>query len=332
MQPFNFKVIRRDDENAQVPVSVAGQTMVDVQNLLTDMGELMIRREMRLQNGIPTGLMGRFNLCMDLSQGRDVGAVTEGEDTLMLDALNQLIGEFDVANLPEALDQPNNHLEAVARRKIFRDMLALVDHLEGYDFFYGTDSGMKKLRMNRRERFEALAANDSGTYPGAVIGTISQDPVRKHRWVISNGEYDIPISFASNIAVSDIPLFSKAGPLIASGTVVMDADGNVREMKGVNGCYSFPCVKFHRIITSARDIVLLVPAEAVPGYDPVRRMWSLDNADLGIEVSKPTWDQCVIAFHEYFEFLWETYCESDDEFEGEEKEISDLLKSMAVPY
>ena len=30
-------------------------------------------------------------------------------------------------------------------------------------------------------------------------------------------------------------------------------------------------------------------------------------------------------------FLWETYAESDDEFEGEEKEIRDLLKSYAFP-
>ena len=30
-------------------------------------------------------------------------------------------------------------------------------------------------------------------------------------------------------------------------------------------------------------------------------------------------------------FLWETYAESDDEFEGEEKDVSDLLRSMAFP-
>ena len=65
MQPFNFKVVRSDDKDSQVPVSVAGQTMVDVQQLLTDIGALMIRRELRLQNDMPEDLMRRFCLSMD---------------------------------------------------------------------------------------------------------------------------------------------------------------------------------------------------------------------------------------------------------------------------
>ncbi len=38
-----------------------------------------------------------------------------------------------------------------------------------------------------------------------------------------------------------------------------------------------------------------------------------------------------MAFHEYFLFLWETYAESDDDFEGEELEVRDYLRSMAFP-
>ena len=139
MQPFNFKVVRSDDKDSQVPVSVAGQTMVDVQQLLTDIGALMIRRELRLQNDMPEDLMRRFCLSMDLSKGRDVGAVTEGEDTLMLDALNQLFRELDLANMPEARDAPSNHLEALSRRNVSKDLLALSEHLEGYDLFYGSE-------------------------------------------------------------------------------------------------------------------------------------------------------------------------------------------------
>ena len=33
------------------------------------------------------------------------------------------------------------------------------------------------------------------------------------------------------------------------------------------------------------------------------------------------------AFHDYFVFLWENYAESDEEFEGEEQEIKELLIS-----
>ena len=152
--------------------------------------------------------------------------------------------------------------------------------------------------------------------------------MRKNRWLISNGKDSVPITFASNISSTDIPLFAEAGPLIASGTVVTDDIGEVKEVRAVVGCYSFPTVKFHRMITANRDLVLLNPVEASPGYNAKKGLWTLDCEALGISESKPSWDECVIAFHEYFMFLFETYAESDDEFDGEEKEIRDLLLSM----
>ena len=102
-------------------------------------------------------------------------------------------------------------------------------------------------------------------------------------------------------------------------------------LRDVSACYVFPVVKFHRILTEDRDVLLLNPVLACPGYNAAKGVWTLVNEDLGIDVSKPSWDEAVWAFHEYFMFLWETYAESDDEFEGEEKDVSDLLRSMAFP-
>ena len=197
-----------------------------------------------------------------------------------------------------------------------------------HDLFYGSGPDLRKFRLNRRDKIEGEAEDRSRSFPGALIGIISQDPVKKHRWVISNGGSEVPISFAGNIAPSDVPLFAKSGPLIASGMVMVDDDGRVSELRSIIGCYSFPNVKFHRVISAERDIPLLNPLEATPGYDQHKGLWTLSNDDLGISVSKPSWDACVMSFHEYFVFLWETYAESDDEFEGEEQEIRELLLSM----
>lgn len=328
MQPFNFKVVPTDEENAHVPVSVAGQTMVDVQNLISDIGAMMIRQELRLQNAIPVSLTKRFDLSMGSASGTDLGTSTDREDTLMLDALNQLVRELDVANMPDTWSEPGNHREALARRKLAEDIVTLSDHLEGYDLRYGKGDDLKKFRLTHKEAVREVADDTSVSFQGAVIGTISQDPVRKNRWLISNGRDSVPITFASNISSTDIPLFAEAGPLIASGTVVTGDDGEVREVRAVVGCYSFPTVKFHRIITANRDIVLLNPVEANPGFNTKKGLWTLDCEALGISEAKPSWDECVIAFHEYFTFLFETYAESEDEFEGEEKEIRDLLLSM----
>ena len=155
--------------------------------------------------------------------------------------------------------------------------------------------------------------------------------MRKNRWLISNGRDSVPVTFASNISTTDIPLFSEAGPIIASGTVVVDDSGSVKEMRAVIGCYSFPTVKFHRAITATRDIILLNPVEAIPGYNSKKGTWTLDCDALGISISKPSWDECVVAFHEYFVFLWETYEENDGELEGEEAEVRDFLRSLAFP-
>ncbi len=331
MQPFNFKVIRTDDESSHVPVSVAGQTMVDVQRLLTDIGSLMLRRELRMQGPVPEELLRRFSLSMELSSGKDVNAVTEGEDTLMLDALNQLMRELDLVGIGSRQEEPENHMEALARNDIARDILALNDHLDGFTLSYGKDGSMKKFRIANRGKLESEVLDGRTSFPGAAIGVIRADPVRRNRWLMYNDVDGVPIRFGPNIAPSDIPIFAESGPLIASGTVVTDGKGKVIEMKDVVGCYSFPSVKFHRAITAERDIVLLNPVEAVPGYNSKKGLWTLDNEDLGISVSKPSWDACAAAFHEYFVFLWETYVETDGDFEGEELEIRDFLRSLAFP-
>ena len=287
MQPFNFKVVPVDDENARVPVSVAGQTMVDVQRILTDIGTSMVRQELRLQNAVPGSLTARFDLAMSSSSGRDVDAEAEGDDTLMLDALNGLIKELELANAPESHDAPGNHREALARRALSKDLLALADHLVGYDLYYGTGEDLKRFRLTRREGLREIAEDTSLSFNGAVIGTIRPDPVRKGRWLISNGKDSVPVTFASN--------------------------------------------KFHRAITATRDIILLNPVEAIPGYNSKKGTWTLDCDALGISISKPSWDECVVAFHEYFVFLWETYEENDGELEGEEAEVRDFLRSLALP-
>ena len=45
-------------------------------------------------------------------------------------------------------------------------------------------------------------------------------------------------------------------------------------------------------------------------------------------MNKPSWDECIIAFHEYAMFLFETYVDSDKEFTGEELEIREYLRSL----
>ncbi len=327
MQQFNFKVVNSADADADVPILVAGQIMVDIQNLLADVGELMVRQELRTQNSLPEGIRDRFTLRMKGSGG--AGTRTDG--ALIEDALAMMCSELDHANLKSDYKQPGNHIEAMGRSRIARDVLALADHLEGYTLSYGSDEGMRRFRMNARQALEKESVADPSSIPSAIIGVVFRDPVRKNRWIVSNGIDSVPASFSPEVSQEDREVFESYGPLIVVGTVSLDEDGRLTGIRDVTSCYQFPIVKFHRVIGAERDILLFNPVSACISHSGEKGTWTLVNEDLGISVTKPSWDAAVMAFHEYFLFLWETYAESDDDFEGEELEVRDYLRSMAFP-
>lgn len=330
MHSFGFKVVPPEGVTAGVPVAVAGQTMVDVQNLLTHIGSMAVRMELRIQNGMPTQLSSKFDLRIGGSTSSGIGSnPPEGSDALMEDALNTLAETLDFLGTGAVGSwMTDNFPEPLGRREIARDLIDLSDHISGFTLVYGNGERTGEFRGLDRAKMLRYAEEDTSSVNAAVIGTVSRDPVRKNRWNISNGTRDIPITFGGNIAQSDIPSFASAGPVIVTGTVVRDRDSEVTEVRNADGCYSFPTVKFHRIVTHDRDIVLLNPVMASPSVDK-RGNWHLATDILGIDVSKPDWDGCVVSYHEYFAFLWETYCESDDDFEGEEREIREYLLSLA---
>ena len=329
MHSFGFKVVPSEKDGSGVPVAVAGQTMVDIQRLLTDIGSMIVRMELRIQNGRPQKLASKFDLNIGGTSGSGIGSDPKaGSDALMEDALNALcstlefLGKGVVGTWME-----DNFPEPVGRRDIARGIIDLAEHISGYTLVYGRGDVTNEFKDVNREKLRIYADQDVSTIGAAFIGRIARDTVRKNRWNISNGNGEVEITFGQNIAPSDIPSFASAGPVIVIGNIVRDGDG-IKEIRNTSGCYTFPTVKFHRIITSDRDIVLFNPAMAAPSIDQ-RGHWHLTSDILGIDVSKPSWDECVMAYHEYFAFLWENYCESEDVFEGEEKEIQDFLRSLA---
>lgn len=331
MHSFGFKVVPSDDGAPGVPVAVAGQTMVDIQRLLTDIGSMSVRLELRIQNRVPDALSRKFDLSIGGVSDDGIGSdPAEGDEALMESALDMLGRTLDfLGKGVVGTWMTDNYPEPVGRARIARDIIDLHDHLCGMTLIYGTPEDQREFRRIDREKLLAYAEEDVSSVPAAFIGVISRDPVRKNRWLISNSASPVDISFDSNIAQSDIPSFASAGPVIVTGMVMRDADGDVTGLRSVNGRYTFPEVKFHRIVTPERDIVLLNPTVAHPSYDAAKGLWHLSCDELGIDVSKPTWDECVSSYHEYFAFLWEEYCESDGELEGEELDIRNLLRSMA---
>lgn len=325
MQQFSFNVVDSADPEAEVPDQVAARIMGDVQRLLADEGELLVRRELRTQGPRLEGMEGRFDLS-------EAGTGPRGDETLLEDALAVTVAELDRASLRSSIpEEPDNHIEAMGRRRIAADMLALAEGLEGYTLTYGDAKGTRKFRMNNRAALEKEASADVSAKPSAAVGIVSRDPERSGRWLFSNGDVTVPITFADWLEQDEIASYSKAGPVIAAGRVFVGEDGRISEVREVSGCYMFPLVKFRRIVAPGRDIVLLNPVVACPGYSARRGLWTLRQEDIGIDVAKPSWDEAVAAFHDQFVFLWDTYVSSDAEFEGEEAEVSSFMRSLAFP-
>ena len=330
MHSFGFKVVPSDDGVSGIPVAVAGQSMVDIQRLLTDIGGMIVRMELRIQNEVPEALLRKFDLSIGGSSASGLGSdPAEGSQEIMEAALNTLCNTLDYLGkgiVDTWMD--DNYPDPVGRQRVAADLVALADDLKGYVLMYGPAESQRAFRGLDRDKLLPYAEARTDIMDGAAIGVISRDPVHKNRWVISHGPEPVPISFGDNISPADIPSFASAGPVIVIGGIAR-RDGAVSEVRGVTGCYSFPDVKYYRIVTADRDVRLLNPSIARPSYDASRRMWRLTNDDLGIDVSKPSWDEVSVAYNEYFLFLWETYYESGDEFEGEDKEIRDFLMSLA---
>jgi len=329
MRPFGFRVVPSSpDERSGVPIAVAGQTMIDVQRLLSDIGCMLLRLSMRIQNEMPVELMRKFDLTIggDSGSGLSTGP-TSGNDEALEGAMNILCATLDFLGTGAIGSWMEDTFEDDESRAIIaKDLVDLSDHLNGFVLEYGPDDKVMRFEgLNREKILEHTNQKDSVS---AAVGKIDRDPVKKNHWNLSNDGFLVPLTFDRNIASVDIPSFSAAGPVIVVGKVSRNKAGHIVSIDKISGCYTIPHLKFHRIITAKGDRNLLNPLIANTGYDAEKDQWSMWNEDVGISITKPSWDECVVAFHEYALFLFETYVDPDGPFEGEEQEIREYLTSL----
>jgi hypothetical protein len=302
--------------------------MVDVQKILTDIGTSDIRIALRLQNEIPEPIKKKFELTIGGSSDSGMSSgPTEGNDSALEDALTTLCETLDFLGKGAVGSWMTDKFEDdESRCQITLDLVDLNDHLAGYTLEYGIEGNMNRFRNLDKEKILRYTYNSD--WVSGAIGVVVKDSVKKNHWNFTNDQYLVALNFAKNIVASDIPSFAKAGPVIIMGEVRRNEEGHIVSIERVKGCYSLPEIKFYKIVTSNSDRNLLNPLVAIPGYDPETDRWTLRNDNVGISITKPSWDECVIAFHDYAQFLFESYVDSGKEFEGEEKDISDFLKSL----
>lgn len=329
MRPYSFRVVPiNPDDTSGVPIAVAGQTMVDIQKLITDIGCMLVRLSMRIQNHIPAKIKKKFDLTIGggSGPGLDTGP-SEGNDAALEGAIALLCSTLDFLGKGAVGTWMSDTFEDEESRTIIaKDLVDLTDHLKGYALEYGTNDSPRRFEeLDRKKIVEYTVRKE---WVSGAVGVVVRDTVKKNRWHLNNDGRLIPLSFDKNIVTSDIPTFAAAGPVILIGKVERDAEEDIIRIEKVSGCYTIPELKFSSIITKDGDRRLLNPLIAKTGFDAERQTWTMRNDTLGIAINKPSWDECVVSFHEYAQFLFETYVDANGPFEGEEKDIHDFLVSL----
>jgi hypothetical protein len=322
MQQFVFSVV---SDEGQVPIAVAGQTMVDVQKLITDIGRSMIRSEMWLQNEIPEGLLEKFTLKIGGSSSDGLGSLAEaGSETIVEDALAMLGGTLDYLGTgATGTWMEDKFKDPFERSAVASDLIALTDHIAGYTLVYGAPGYQREFRNLDRKYLSKHII--SGSCSWIALGIVSADPKIKGHWTFRNSRNEVPITLSKSMTKDAAENASKMGLVWLRGNVSRNYGGKLLSLSGVERFSTIRKVSFSRIITSKKDIPLLSAVEATPSYVPSSKMWMISYPPLGIDIAKQSWDECVCSFHEYFAFLWEQYVESDRELVGEAKDNRDFL-------
>lgn len=337
MRDFTVNVVP-NEEGGRVPVFLAGQVMVDIQQILLDIGEYLTSRALRVQRSMNRGLVSRFLLYMDSNGGI---AMDTSVNVPEVDSLGNIVD--DALELTEstltAMGEgaggywmEDNFADAFYRKHIIFDLAALDEHLSAFpecSLMFGPAGSPKKFGHVNIEKLAAFVKEKGNIGTGAVIGTLtaSQSKSKGTRLILVSGDRRIRLSFADADSEKAALALADKGPVIIGGQTVIDDEGTVVEIRQAGGVTAADTMQFNRLVASNGDVKLAKPIKVTIRYSP--GSWTLRNEDTGVSVTHPTWDAAVQAFHDQMVFLWTQYFDDARPLEGEEAEIRDYLKSLS---
>ena len=335
MTGFTINVIS-EKEDRRVPIALAGQVMVDVQDLFRHIGEYLITRELRLQKTVSAKLSEKFTIYADKSGGVVLEASTNIPDTsgygnVLEDALTLLEATMDtMGSGTGGYWIEDNFKDVLYRNQVILDIVGLyqdINDKEGYALMYGTGPELKKFGKVNVDKLANFIADRGMSVNGVTIGVVEGVGNRagNSRYTLNTGESSVKITFSD-------PKIAKGledGPVIVAGKVNYSEDGNIASVENVYDTSPLTTIKFRRVISASGDVSLKVPVEANVKFRDGK--WALSNNDLGILASNRSWDAAVMDFNDYFIFLWSEYKEKDAEsLIDEEKEVKEALNSLVA--
>ena len=336
MKNFTVNVIP-DKEDGKVPVYLAGQVMVDIQQLLMDVGEYLTAKELRIQRSMNSDLLSRFILYMgaDGSMTMDTSVnvpETETRGNIVDDALELMERTMDaLGNGSGGSWVEDNYTDPFYRKHVTYDILRLSTHLSdfpGCTLMYGPADNPKRYGQADMEKLSAFIRDKGNEGVGATIGLIvsSQSKSKGTRLSLLQGENRVRLNFADDENEKAALALADKGPVMIGGKLIVDDKGSLIEIAQAGGVTAAENIVFHRLLAANGDVVLSKPLKANIIYNDGK--WTLKNPETGTSVTHDSWDATVQAFHDQMVFLWIQYADSTEQFEGEEAEIRDYFLSL----
>ncbi len=336
MRDFTVNVVP-NEEGGKVPVFLAGQVMVDIQQILMDIGEYLTSRALRIQKSMSRGLISRFLLYMGPDGGITLDTTVDAPEVgdfgnIVDDALelteNTLVAMGSGAG---GYWMEDNFGDAFYRKAIIYDLVALDEHLSSFpdcSLMFGPSENPHRFGHVDIEKLASFIKEKGDVGTGAIIGTVSATVSRSKGTMLSivSGDRKVKLSFVDKDA-EKAALALVDRPAIIGGQIVIDGDGNPVEIRQAGGVTAAESIQFQRLVAANGDVKLAKPVKARIVYAP--GSWTLRNDETGISVTHPTWDQAVQAFHDQMVFLWTQYSDPERQLEGEEAEIRDYLKGLS---
>ena len=336
MSNFTVNVVS-DDGDGRIPVKLASQVMIGTQELLADVGEYLVARELRIQDYIHSDLLDRFVLYMDGAGGISLNSSvtdpqTRGHGNIVDDAVELMDATLTAMSSGVGgywLEE--KYIDPFYRNNVIVDILALANLVEsnpGYSVMFGTGDDLKRFGNVDTERLASYMKEKGFSAEGATLGVLVNVPSRSKgdMLYLQCGRDRARLSFVDRAAMNAArELVGK--PVIIGGHLMYSKDGSILEIRNAAGTALADSIKFRRLVSCDGDVILKTPVKADIIYDA--GTWTLRNEDLGISCSKDDWDGAVQSFHDYFIFLWTQYADKDlSGMSDEEREVGEYLNAL----
>lgn len=205
MAGFNINIVS-DKADKRVPITLAGQMMIDFQSLVTHIGEFIMGTEMHIQKSLNSKLLDRTAIYMDSAGGMSVGASSKSTETkgrdIMADIVEYVEKTLDaVATDEAAMWFEETYTQNGSKTKIINDVLTIADDVakyDGFSFVYGSDS-VKTLRVANAKSLQNLIkyTSSSTQYDEIPIGEMTVN-----RIFATNGDIDLKAPVTAFVQVN----------------------------------------------------------------------------------------------------------------------------------